>query len=707
MKAVRVALAVASLCLLTPAWAEISTVRPAQKLNPPDGRYPQFGEDVAIDGGFVIVLAHNSTGQAAYFYRRDLATGTFGYKYTLLELATGPDATGEVAMKNGIAAIRMGNEIRIYEHSGANYVHTHSAAPLTHPGSIAISGNSVLVGGDGCTDDAVVYQKGADGNWGITGRIAPHQSACHPEGLQVDLNYDYALVSARGDDHATAWHRDSSGNWAQAGTLTLPAGAVASDLPFSLEKSTAVSPGNYVFERSGNTWTQTSRFTPANFDNTRHTGAYQVVDRDGVLLTIEPYDYGTPDYAEPLVYQETAPGHFEQVAELFVQLTQRIDVSARTVVASTGVAVQVFYLPTPLTAPAPIVNDFETQDVSDLDFDGGQFALARRGSNEVLAQTSNSGMAVAVEQDSDWSGYQAVSTLVTPEYTNADGWVGVVLRYVDANNFYYATVRKDQQSYSVYKRVDGVDTLLLTQMENSKVPTFAFGMRIDGNGNMRVILDNSDLPGPTDKTFSHGRAGVATFQTRADFDELSLSGTEGTYVYLDNAFNAQSHVIPGRSMTKVGGTWANQYARGDYTGISQQNPRGDALAHIGVPIENQAMYVYLRVDSFNSSTTGGWIGLLARYQDPKNYYYAAIRSNNQVQIRKVVNGVVTVLAAAPLAVVPGRAYALGLSVVRDEIRLTVDGVELRADDDSFSSGQYGIGTHSATATFNTVFVSEP
>src|SRR4051794_14293124 len=52
MQAVRVALAVASLCLLSPAWAEISTVYPAQRLNPPDGRYPQFGEDVAIDGGF-------------------------------------------------------------------------------------------------------------------------------------------------------------------------------------------------------------------------------------------------------------------------------------------------------------------------------------------------------------------------------------------------------------------------------------------------------------------------------------------------------------------------------------------------------------------------------------------------------------------------------------------------------------------------------
>ena len=62
-----------------------------------------------------------------------------------------------------------------------------------------------------------------------------------------------------------------------------------------------------------------------------------------------------------------------------------------------------FNLPTQLRAPAPIVNDFEDRNVSDLTFNGGQFALATRGTDDVLAQNSSSGLAIALLTDSDWT----------------------------------------------------------------------------------------------------------------------------------------------------------------------------------------------------------------------------------------------------------------------------------------------------------------
>ncbi len=725
MKALRVLLAIASLCLVNSARAEIHTIAPAQKLSPPGGSYPQFGTDVAIDGGFIIVLARSDTGQAAFLYRRDLNTGKFAYAYALLALATGSDATGEVAMKNGIAAIRMGNEIRIFEHSGANYVHTHSAAPLTHPGGVAISGNSVLVGGDGCTDDAVVYQKGADGNWGIASRLDDHQGACHPEGLQVDLNYDYALLSARGDNHATAWHRDSSGNWAPAGALPLPSGTVAGDSPFALENSTAVSPGNYVFQRNGNTWAQAGRFIPVNFDNTAHVGASQVVYRDGVLVTVEPTDEGTPDYPVPYAYQETTPGHFEHVAMMNpAGQVRHVDVSARTVVsASVGglrppfgapYVVQVYSLPTPLIPPSPIVNDFESQDVSRFSFHGGQFALARRGSDDVLAQNSASGMAIAVEDDSDWTYYQSIEADITPASTGSGSWTGLVLRYQDTNNFYYGSVRIDGPSsitYSIYKRINGVDTLLQTATRQQKsATTLHVVFSIDGNGGVALSFNGTGT-GVTDTTLTHGRAGLASFQTRADFDDVHIAGAAfgNFFLFRDEIQDDTGATVDGKTFSTAGGRWVKQFAdRGYYTGISQENPAGDALAYVGVPVENQFIYGYMQLDAFNSNTTGGWFGPLARYQDSKNYYYAAIRANNQVQIRKVVNGVITVLASAPFTPVPGRNYFFEFRLINDELRFYLDEkLVVSADDDSFTSGQYGIGTHSATATWDMVWVAKP
>ena len=38
---------------------------------------------------------------------------------------------------------------------------------------------------------------------------------------------------------------------------------------------------------------------------------------------------------------------------------------------------------------------------------------------------------------------------------------------------------------------------------------------------------------------------------------------------------------------------------------------------------------------------------------------------------------------------------------------SIDKLVVSADDDSFTSGQYGIGTHSATATWNMVWVTQP
>jgi len=86
----------------------------------------------------------------------------------------------------------------------------------------------------------------------------------------------------------------------------------------------------------------------------------------------------------------------------------------------------------------------------------------------------------------------------------------------------------------------------------------------------------------------------------------------------------------------------------------------------------------------------------------------AIRSKNQIQIRKVVNGVTTILAAAPFTAQAGTDHDFTFSVINDQLHLLVDGVLVAAaHDDSFSSGQYGIGTYRATATWKSFVVSQP
>jgi hypothetical protein len=424
------------------------------------------------------------------------------------------------------------------------------------------------------------------------------------------------------------------------------------------------------------------------------------------------------DYPAPYAYVQTTPGHFEHVAMMNPNgLTRHIDISGRTIVAASEYpggpyVVQVFDLPTQLIPPSPIVNDFESRDISGFSFSGAQFALASRGSNEVLAQNSTSGSAIAVLNDSDWTYYQSIEADVTPAFTSVGSWVGLIVRYVDANNFYYAVVRKDL-TYGLYKRVDGADTLL--ESGNWQNPTTVLHLRFTnyGAGELVLTINGQVLGGAitTDTTFTHGRAGLVTFQTRADFDNVHVAGTEQEIFPLYSKFYDNGYPITGPYFTKIGGRWVVLKDPQDSTvsrGLAQQNPVGDALGYIGVPVENQAVSAYMHLDAFNSSTTGGWFGLLARFQDSKNYYYAAVRSNNQIQIRKVVDGVISVLAGAPFTAKPGQNYYIRFVVINDQLQVFVDqSLMVSAHDDSFSSGQYGIGTHSATATWEYVTVTQP
>src|SRR5688572_18265678 len=182
-----------------PAAADIRPISPAQLLPRPAGSaFTLFGEDVAIDGGNIIVMAVYDGGQQALLYRRNNSNGQWVYRRALMTF-TGAYARSNVAMKNGIAAVQFGDQVSLFEYSAGDYVPATSVAPIRHHGGLAISGNSVLIGGNNCDYDAVIYQKLTSGSWDITGRIDDNQGQCFfPfENYDVELHYDYALLHAQ------------------------------------------------------------------------------------------------------------------------------------------------------------------------------------------------------------------------------------------------------------------------------------------------------------------------------------------------------------------------------------------------------------------------------------------------------------------------------------------------------------------------------
>jgi hypothetical protein len=720
MKALRVGLfALASLAVLSPAWSDVRTLRPAQTLSLPPGQtFTYFGLDVAIDGGHIIVLAtKQDVGQYALLYRRG-SNGVWSYRRTLQSHSGPLAANPHVRMKNGLAVVQFDDQETIYEYAGGDYVPAQSAAPIRHPGGIAISGNSVLIGGDGCDYDAVVYQKGANGLWSITGRLDDNQNQgeCSPEGVVVELNYDYALIGGDTRNGVPAWRRNGTAlDWVRAGTITLPPGPRSGGGSPGLQGATAVTGTSEVFQRNGTTWNLQESVTPVDYGNGAGQG-FGVKFRDGALLVRDTpsglSEDGTFEIPlHPYVYLETSPGHFEHVAVLeSLQRTVEFDISGRTVVAFTFGSslpgnVVVFNLPAKLKAPAPIVDDFEDRNLSGYTLTGGQFALATRGADDVLAQNYANGLAVALVNDSNWTDSQRVEADIAPTFSVPGGWVGLVARYVDADNHYFVAIRNDN-TFGIFRRLNGVVTLLREGTSAGSRPSHV--TLVVNDGVLTVRINNQYTSVATDRSLSTGRAGLVTFQARADFDDVHVAATTEPFLLLAKDYRGVGRDDT-RPMTQVGGNWqVQQDASGDPVALSQTDASGSALAFTGTPVENQDITAFARLDSYGSSRTGAWFGFLARYVDAQNHYYVTVRGTNQIDIRKIKNGVITVLASASYTAPPGVYSEYRLRVINDQLQLYVNGALVaNAHDHDIARGQYGLATYRTQATWQSIRVTQP
>ena len=416
----------------------------------------------------------------------------------------------------------------------------------------------------------------------------------------------------------------------------------------------------------------------------------------------------------PRIYLEAAPGKFEHVASL--RTSGAYDISGRTVVAAIGdyltgrTDVEVFTLPNELRAPDPIVNDFEDREISDIDALSGQFQLATRGNNDVLAQSNPNGLAIALVGESDWTDYQRVEANIVQTSGGGDSWVGLVARYVDANNYYYAAIRANQ-TYSVYKRVNGVDTLL---KEGTYYPPLSQRVMLTVDGDqLSLKFGSQPFDIGTDRSLPRGRAGLATWQARADFDDVHVAGTE-EYGLLDRSWNRDGRNYD-VDLTTIGGNWQvpwHELEDPEDTSyplyLQQLDMSGDARAYTGTPVENVDMTAHVRLDAFGASPQNAWFGLMARYVDPSNFYYVTVRSTGQIQIRKVVHGVVTVLASANFTPVPLQYYDLQFRVINDQLQVFVDRTLVAsAHDDDIARGQYGLATYRTAATWESFSVKQP
>jgi hypothetical protein len=307
---------------------------------------------------------------------------------------------------------------------------------------------------------------------------------------------------------------------------------------------------------------------------------------------------------------------------------------------------------------------------------------------------------------SNWPDYQSITANVRPTaFSRADAWAGVATRYVDENNYYFVTLGNDDR-LRLQRKLNGVVTTLAERI----VPVPTGGTQLVNLTANRNHISATLGSGATavglsadDASIKAGRAAFLTSGARADFDNLHVAPSEPVRIF---SIEPPGWIF-GRRFTYSGGTW-------DYLDWNQEDTSGQAIAVNGlVALSDQSIVTDFTLGSFATTNPVAWVGAIARYRDAQNYYYASLRSSNQVQIRKVVNGVTTVLKAVNFTVTPGQSYRLMFDVLGNELTASIGRPgELptpvaRAIDNDIPTGKFGVGTYRASADFTTLSVAQP
>lgn len=670
---------------------------------------------VAVDGDSAIALVTRPGGRDALLFQRNVTTGQWNLSRTLFSVPASSPARNELAMQDGKAAIMLDPVLRIFERNASGQWTESPTAGTPRPaGGIAISGPRIVTGRRGCNYDADVHEKSSAGVWGIRSHIRGAVGECNDHGADLDVDGNIAMVRNPNSEVRVYRASGSAADWPQIASFAPPPGVSLGFGPLSLSGNTSFADDGAIFHAStGNDWMHAGFLRQLNYANGGNADRPHA--RDHVVLTRTLAGDDRND-AHVYVYApaDASQTRFDHVALLRTPASaSSADVSLRTVVAGSRDSfggerfVSFFTLPATLPAPAAYANDFTTHDPTLWQQTAGsQFARASVGPNFVYRQSSSSVEAHAIQTQTDWERQQSIQADITPlAISGADRWTGVAVRYTNSDHFYYAALRSSGR-LQIRRRFGGADTALADAAFPFALNTRHHLKLIANDGILSVEVDGVQRLITRDDALTHGNVALLTFRARADFDNVYASPT----VPFNLAFKDFSDAFdPGRPFTLLGGTWDFQEEPGttDLT-WAQFSVDGDARAFIGTPTDDQVVQARVRLDAYGSSNTGAWFGLLARWVDARTHYYLSVRSTNRLEIKRQVNGSIATLASVPFTATPGRFYDLKLSVLGDELHAFVDGVLVaQAQDNLIPSGQYGLGTYRAAASFQRFEVEQP
>ena len=686
----------------------------------PQGR---FGSSIDIDGNVAVVGATSGGGMpehgrpgAAYVFERQ-SNGTWRQVAKLLPLYEEPEGPGasnfgtSVAIEGDVIVVGcyFSPQTTVFERR--NGVWTR-AAVLSDTGGqdVDIHDGTIITSS---LHGADIYRRGPSG-WARVQRLEnglPMPDADYV-GPNVGISATAAIHGSYGNDNeidpyvpGTAYiyplGADHTWQGGPVAAITDPAGGGAGSFSTYVEisGSTAIIyafPLPYVYERnSQGVWNPVQTLDGA-------------VSIDGNTILSAPRSGGVR------VYRRTPGGAWTHRASLASSTGEPLGALAlkgnRVIAAGGGYfsppAAYVFTLPEEFRPnPAMVQEDLEDGTANGwVAQPNSTFSVASVGGTRVYRQTNTVTSATAIYQSADWD-RQSIQADVTPRaYATPSGerWFGLMVRYTDANNYYYITVRN-------------TNTIQLKRMQNGVHQTLAsvplqvalnrtYSLRLEAHGeHLRVFVEGRQVIDAFDSALTHGRPGITMYRTQADFDNLILN-PDPSRVLKDERFNTPN--IPSWDYANYNYQWIK---RPDESVFTQPTIGGGAYSFTGEErAGDQIIRARMRVTQFSGADR--WFGLLGRYVDASNYYYVTVRSSNNISLRKLTNGAITTLDSAPMPVAVNTWYDLRLEIVGTRLRAYVNGrLMLEANDNGppHVAGYSGVGAFKTAAQADDFLTIQP
>ena len=699
-------------------------IRPTQTVDAPPVYY-FFGYEYAIDGDWALVAAMTPPGTAtnpqqmhdALLYHRINGVWTFD-RVLFRKISEDPNTSSgfhSMAMNNGVVAIGS-NPTRIFKRSGN--VWTEIAHPFDAPwghtdavfGDLLWDGNTLLAGKYGCPSGARLARINADNSWTPLERLVSDDPSCNWEPVHMGLSGDTAVISAFSRDFEVGPDR------------------------------------MWIFRRSGTTWTQTSAFDGGGGDGDVNGNELFVPDSGGtkvyrnddtqtlldrlrsVSASYSGSDAGAGGGAGgslshsndvmvqgPQLFRKNSAGKYEHVARLvrpdyydshFSPKVNGNRAISHGYPGSNGGAVVFYDLPTTFTPSAVIATGFGN-GTSPFTPQVGTFAVANVTGNHLYRQSSLTGTYRAVLDNPAWVDQSIEADIKPTAFSGADRWVGLAVRYLDDANYYYATLRS-----SGVVAIKSMRNGVLTTLAQRTYPIVAGrSYRVSlsaANGLVTLRIDGKLVFGASEQPLAmipQGRTALLGYKAAADYDNV-VAAEAGQRPIYDLAQAQCYNVLANQRVWTLNGTGDWTCPSGEVRTIRQGSTAGIARALVGTPTDDQALTTRARFTSVAGEDR--WFGIAARYVDENNYYYLTLRSSSTVSLRKLVNGVITTIASAPLTVTANSWYTLRLDAVGNELRAFVNGTQLfQAIDSSHASGQGGLLTYKTAAEYTDYAAWQP